>query len=53
MMQALLDEAHKHMDIQCAMKTLVFSNNFYIENKEAGQKPRDYLQNGISSHLIW
>jgi len=35
------------------MKTLVFSNNFYIENKEAGQRPRDYLQNGISQHPIW
>ncbi|CDW73398.1 UNKNOWN [Stylonychia lemnae] len=52
-MMIMLDECHKQMDVQCAMKTLVFSNNFYIENKEAGQRPRDYLQNGISQHEIW
>jgi predicted AAA+ superfamily ATPase len=36
MMLILLDEAHKQMDVQSALKALVFSNNFYLENKEAG-----------------
>ena len=35
-MRIVLDEAHRQMDVQCALKALVFSNNFYIENKEAG-----------------
>lgn len=38
------------MDVANAMSALVFSNNFYLENKEAGSKPRDYLQNGIAGH---
>lgn len=43
LMLNLLDEAYKDMDVASAMKTLVFSNNFYLENKEAGSRPRDYL----------
>jgi hypothetical protein len=35
------------------MNTLIFANNFYIENKETGFKPRDYAQDGLSQHPIW
>ncbi len=35
----MLDEAHKQMDVQAALKALVFSNNFYIET----QKGKEYI----------
>jgi hypothetical protein len=48
----LLNEAHSAMDVQNALKILLLSNNFYIE-EGAGSKQREYLQNGISKHKIW
>jgi hypothetical protein len=33
----LLTEAHQAMDVQSALKILIFSNNFYIE--EVGSSP--------------
>ena len=40
------------MDVQNALKILLLSNNFYIE-EGAGNKQREYLQSGISKHKIW
>lgn len=34
MMTCTLNESHREMDISSAMKTLAFSNNFYVEEKE-------------------
>ena len=49
LLAGVLAEAHREMDVHCAMKTLVFANNFYLLNN--GHK--DYVQNGISKLQIW
>ena len=55
-MSLLLNEAHQVMDVQSALKVLIFSNNFYIEEAVVGgvgTKQRNYIQTGISKHKIW
>lgn len=54
-MSYLLTEAHQAMDVQSALKILIFSNNFYIEEpgSNSSQKQREYVQYGISKHKIW
>jgi hypothetical protein len=53
----ILDFAHKEMDTSNALKILVFSNNFFVENKDLSSKsymkPRIYLQDGLANHEIW
>lgn len=56
LMLIILEESYVDMDVTCAMNILVFSNTFYLEQKEpVGQKAaqKNYLQNGIAQHKIW
>ena len=58
----VLDISYKQMDVFSAMKILIFSNTFYLDNSEDDLSPDEkghspsnkfYLQNGVAGHLIW
>lgn len=54
LMLIVLDEAYKDLKVDQAMTILVFSNNFYIENKTKSlTKSKTYLQHGIAHHKLW
>ena len=51
----LLDVCYRDMDVLTALKVLIFSNTFFIEQFDEGNSEmhKEFLQGGVGVHPIW
>ena len=53
LLSVVLDQVHAEFDVARGLRIISISNKFYLESKEAGSRPRNYLILGLVDHRLW